>query len=79
MFTNIFKFSPTASFNLKEYSNDSELYTNLTQSLPSQFGDLPNYMFITIDIKLASVFDSEYLKDNNGTHLDREILDDKLW
>ena len=60
-------------------SNDSDFYTRLTQTLPSQFGDLPNYMPILMDVKLASLFDSEYLRNNDGIHLDRGISDNKIW
>ena len=28
---------------------------------------------------LAEVFDGEYLRNNDGTHLDGKIVDDKVW
>ena len=32
-----------------------------------------------MDVKLAEVFDGEYLRNNDGTHLDGNIVDDKVW
>ena len=42
-------------------------------------GDLGNYKPTPTDVKLAEVFDGEYLRNNDGTHLDGKIIDNKVW
>ena len=32
-----------------------------------------------IDTKLSELFDGEYIHDNDGTHLDGNTPDDRLW
>ena len=32
-----------------------------------------------MDVKLAEVIDGDYLRNNDGTHLDGKIVDDKVW
>ena len=32
-----------------------------------------------MDIKLAEIFDGEYVRNNDGTHLDGGIADDLIW
>ena len=32
-----------------------------------------------MDVILAEVFHSEYLRNNDGTHLDGKIVDNKVW
>ena len=69
--------SPSSS---DENSNiDSDYYTGPTQTLPTQFGDLPNYIPTHMDVSIASVFDGEHLRDNDGTQLDGGIKEDKVW
>ena len=45
--------------------------------LHSVEGDICNYEHTPIDIKLVEVFDGEYLRNNDGTHLDDKIADAK--
>ena len=42
-------------------------------------GGLGNYKPKPMDVKVAEVSDGEYLQNNDGTHLDRKIVDDKVW
>ena len=41
--------------------------------------DLVGYKTTQMNIKLSKIFDDEYVRINNGTHLDGEISDAKLW
>lgn len=60
-------------------TNDSDCCDGPTQTLPSQDGDLPNCKPTPMDAKIASAFDGQCLRDNDGTHLDGGVVDDKLW
>ena len=42
-------------------------------------GDLEGYKTTQMDIKLAEIFDGEYVRNNDGTHLDGGIADDLIW
>ena len=42
-------------------------------------GDLDGYKTTQMDIKLAEIFDGEYVRNNDGTHLDGGIADDLIW
>ena len=42
-------------------------------------GYLGNYTPTPMDTKLAEVFDGKNIQNNDGTHLDCEIVDDKVW
>ena len=45
----------------------------------SIIGDLPGYKSTHIDAMLATVYDGEHVRDNDGTHLDGGIEDDAAW
>ena len=77
--TSISGSSPIASNQSKDNSSNSSFYTGPTQNLLSQFEDLPDYIPTQMDVKIVSVFDGEYIRNNNRTHLDRDISDDKVW
>ena len=40
--------------------------------------DLVDYKTTHMEIKLAQLFDGEYVRNNDGTHLDGGIVDDKI-
>ena len=42
-------------------------------------GYLKGYKTAQINIKLAKQFDGEYIRNNDGTHLDGGISDDLIW
>ena len=42
-------------------------------------GDLVDYETTQMDIKLAELFDGEYVLNYDCTHLDSGIVDDKIW
>ena len=41
-------------------------------------GDIGNYTPTPMDVKLVEPIYGEYLRNNDGTHLDSKIVDDKL-
>ena len=41
--------------------------------------DVGNYESTPINVKLVDTFDGEYLQNNGCTHLDGNIVDDKVW
>ena len=45
----------------------------------SAIGDLEGYSLAEIDVKLAELFDGENTHNNDGTHLDIELVDDKVF
>lgn len=74
--SDIFDIPSPASNEADDSSNDSEFHTGSTHAIPSQFGDLPNCDSAPMDVKLASVFDGECLRNNGGTQLEGGIEDD---
>ena len=41
-------------------------------------GDLEGYKTTQMDIELAEIFDGEYVRNTDGTHLDGDIADDLI-
>ena len=41
--------------------------------------DLDSYEATEVDLKLAAVFDGEYIRNNDGSHLDGGIKNDDVW
>ena len=46
---------------------------------PNPIGNLDGYITTEMYIRLSEAFDGECTRDNDGTHLDREIPDDAIW
>ena len=38
-----------------------------------------DYETTQMDINLAELFEGGYVRNNDGTHLDGRIVDDKIW
>ena len=58
--------------NASSKSNNSDHCDGPTQPLPLQFGNLLDCKPRPMGVTIASAFDGECLRDNDGTHLDYE-------
>ena len=62
-------------------TEESILSNNDENTIPemSIIGDLLGYKYAHVDIMLANMYDGEYVRDNNGTHLVGGIEDNAVW
>ena len=42
-------------------------------------GDLEGCVPTKMDFKIANMYDSSYIRSNDGSHLNGSIIDDKIW